>query len=142
MNKKVFNFIKLGTIMLFLASCTANESKNASKSYVSDSMIPFVSENKDMQINYKLSMYYAYGETGTFTSSTTEDIPRFETLIVKKIDVKIRTAATPAVSFVIKVAALGPAKTLSLLELPKIPAAEPLPLCISTKQIKNKQARM
>lgn len=66
MNKKVFNFIKLGTITLFLASCTANESKNANKSYVSDSMIPFVSENKDTQINYKISMYYAYGETYNF----------------------------------------------------------------------------
>ena len=72
--------------------------------------------------------------------SITEDIPRLDTLTVKKIEVNIITTATPAVNFVIKVVAVGPANTLSLLALPKMPAAEPLPLCISTNIISKMQA--
>ena len=77
---------------------------------------------------------------GICTLSTTEVIPRLETFTVKKIEVIIITKATAAVSFVINVVAVGPANTLSLLELPNIPAAEPLPLCISISIISNMQA--
>lgn len=93
-------------------------------------------------IVFRFAKNYFVCETGIFTLSKTDDSPRLETFIVMIIHVTIITAATIAVSFVIVVAELGAEKILSLLELPKIPAIEPLPLCKSTSKIKNKQARI
>ena len=59
--------------------------------------------------------------------------------IVKMMDVHIRTNAKMAVNLLIALKAVGLANKLSAPEAPKIPAAEPFPLCNSTSKISRRQ---
>jgi hypothetical protein len=73
------------------------------------------------------------------TLSTTEDIPRLAVITVKEIEVQKIITATTAVNLLRKLKAVGPAKRLSAPPAlpPKMPAADPFPLCISTDKIKS-----
>ena len=59
--------------------------------------------------------------------------------IVKMMDVHIRINAKMAVNLLIALKAVGLANKLSAPEAPKIPAAEPFPLCNSTSKISRSQ---
>lgn len=61
--------------------------------------------------------------------------------MVSKIDVQNSTTAKKAVNLLMKLNAVGLAKILSAPDAPKIPAAEPLPLCNRINKISNAQTK-
>ena len=77
----------------------------------------------------------AVGAAGKFTLSNTEPEDLRLEAIVSKIDVQNKVIAKAAVNLLIALKAVGLAKILSAPEAPKIPAAEPFPLCNKTSKI-------
>lgn len=77
----------------------------------------------------------AVAAAGICTLSVTEEEAFLLVAIVSKIDVQNNKTAKAAVSLLIKLKAVGLAKILSAPEAPKMPAAEPFPLCKRTKRI-------
>lgn len=59
--------------------------------------------------------------------------------MVSVMDVHIKTSAKMAVNLLMALKAVGLANKLSAPDAPKMPAAEPLPLCKSTSKISRMQ---
>lgn len=76
---------------------------------------------------------------GTFTESNTETDDFLLEAIVSTTEVHIKIRAKIAVNLLIALKAVGLANKLSAPDAPKIPAAEPLPLCKRTSKIKRIQ---
>lgn len=81
----------------------------------------------------------AGADAGISTLSNTEDEAFLLEAIVSTIDVAISTAAKIAVNLFTALNAVGLANKLSAPEAPKIPAAEPFPLCNNTSKISKIQ---
>ena len=81
----------------------------------------------------------AGADAGMETLSITDEDAFLLEAIVKIIEVAISTAAKIAVNLLTALKAVGLANKLSAPDAPKIPAAEPFPLCNSTSKISNKQ---
>ena len=73
------------------------------------------------------------------TESNTDSEDFLLEAIVKIMEVHISTAAKIAVNLLTALNAVGLANKLSAPEAPKIPAAEPLPLCNNTSKISKMQ---
>ena len=93
---------------------------------------------------YCLGATYLLGvagaDAGMATLSSTEDARCLLEAMVKAIEVHIITIASAAVNLLMALKAVGLANKLSAPEAPKMPAAEPLPLCNKTIKINNTHA--